>query len=304
MKNAVKNNVCPVCSSNSTRLISIYRSNRPFLSVDNLCKCDLCELVYCHPLPSDSELNDYYEGGLYYDIVSDPADKSFTDFSYKIAKSRLSLILRKVELSDEARVLDIGAGNGQFGRALKEISSETEYYALDPDPKCINSWGEWVDRKHGKLNEIERNSIDLVVMNQVLEHVTSPIEFIETIKGLLRLGGYLYTDVPNGDHRFKPTLEPHTLFFSITSLSRAVELAAMEMIYCDTAGMKIPRARTFFGHSIGSNQKLMLNPWKMHRRVNSVLRRIGVNLDEFSLFQSDRYGGDRNWIRCIARRID
>ena len=46
------------------------------------------------------------------------------------------------------------------------------------------------------LNSINRESIDLVVMNSVLEHLDSPIETLENVKKLLSADGMLFINVP------------------------------------------------------------------------------------------------------------
>ena len=58
-----------------------------------------------------------------------------------------------------------------------------------------------LDVRNGLLDdiapELERGSFDLVVMNHVLEHTTSPTDTLLTIKSLLKPGGAFVVEVPN-----------------------------------------------------------------------------------------------------------
>ena len=298
--------ICPVCESHKTVCESKFRSKRPFLECETVRGCRNCGVFFAHPIPSISELDSYYEGGLYYDIVSDPTSPDFVEFSYKISESRLRLISKEITLNHSLKVLDLGAGSGQFGKALKEMIPQITYHALDPDRQCYEFWGSWVDERFTYIDELLEETYDLIIMNQVLEHVSKPIEFLNRIFSLITTKGLLYIDVPNGDHRFKPSLEPHILFWSETSLRRACEIAGFDIVFCETAGMKLQRARTYFGYSNGSTSTSHLSPWHSVERFNSILRKWGISkgIDKFFLFQSDKYGGDRIWIRCIAQKIN
>ena len=40
-------------------------------------------------------------------------------------------------------------------------------------------------------------------------------------------------------------------------------------------------------------------------KINQMIRKIGLDqgFDTFKQFQADKYGGDRQWLRCIAQKI-
>ena len=41
-------------------------------------------------------------------------------------------------------------------------------------------------------------------------------------------------------------------------------------------------------------------------KVNQMMNKFGLPkaFDTFSQFQADQYGGERQWLRCIAQKID
>ena len=46
------------------------------------------------------------------------------------------------------------------------------------------------------------------------------------------------------------------------------------------------------------------NIWVYAEKVNRIFTKIGLPepFDTFLKFQSDKYGGDRQWLRCIAQK--
>ena len=74
------------------------------------------------------------------------------------------------------------------------------------------------------------------------------------------------------------------------------------MIFCCMAGMPHKQAKRFFNQQYFM-QKIR-NPWLYVAKINSLLHKIGLPqvFDTFQQFQADQYGGDRQWLRCIAQK--
>jgi len=299
----VRTNKCPLCGNSDGVFLSKYPGT--FLCCTELRKCKSCELVYSIDIPTNDELNKYYSNGLYYDKVSDPFHQDIVDFSRNLALVRLSLIGKTTDiLNKKCKTIDIGAGNASFGTALKINSNEATYVAVEPDANVRGNYGEWVDWQYSNIAEIEGDDYDLVVMNQVLEHVSNPVEFLQSICKLIKEQGYLYIDVPYKDYLFKPSVEPHLLFWSPKSMSFLIEKMGMKLIFCNTAGMPHEQAKRFF-HQSKLWDKIR-NPWLYANKLNQSLKKIGFPkmFDTFRQFQADQYGGDRQWLRCIAQIIN
>ena len=75
-----------------------------------------------------------------------------------------------------------------------------------------------------------------------------------------------------------------------------------KMIYYNTVGMPHSKAKVFF------NRKTILSklssPWLYANKINKLTRNLGLPplLDTFSQFEADQYGGERQWLRCIAQK--
>lgn len=126
-----------------------------------------------------------------------------------------------------ARWLDIGCGSGGIAAALAGHASQV--VGLDPQP-----WPQWVSlmQQHANLNLIQGGydtnavapgSIDVVVCNQVYEHVPDPVRLIRFIHTVLRPGGIVYFAGPN----LLFPVEPHTLWPFVHWLPRRFAVGLM-----------------------------------------------------------------------------
>ena len=294
--------LCPVCRSNNIIYFRKY-GDIDFLTCKTLKKCNVCELIFANPLPSNEDLNSYYSSGLYYDKVGDPFNHEILEFSYKLSKTRLELINKKIDNDWNKNVLDIGAGSAQIGKILLDKFPDSMYDAVEPDKAITNQWGSWVENHFDSIDKVN-NTYNLIILNQVLEHINNPIEFLESLYRLIKNNGYLYIDVPYKDYLFKPSIEPHLLFWNKKSISFALSKTGFQLAFCDTAGMLHKQAKIFFNHL--SLLEKIKNPWSYANKINCMMSifRLPQIFDTFRRFQADQYGGDRQWLRCIAQKVD
>ena len=294
--------ICPLCQSDDNEFVSSYPGT--FLSCKELLQCKNCELIFADKLPSKKELDEYYSTGLYYDKVSDPYNPEFLEFSLKLSRSRLNLINSKININEKPRIVDIGAGNAILGIALKECYDEADYDVVEPDKEVRSKYGNWVNKQFSNISELKIGNYDLVFMNQVLEHVPDPLGFLVSVEKLLKPEGYVYIDVPYLDYLFKPSIEPHLLFLNKKSVSVLLEKTRFKTIFCDTAGMMHSQARMFFRKQ--SFKTKIVDHQKYKLKVNQIMNkfRIPIAFDTFRQFQSDHYGDERQWLRCIAQKIN
>ena len=294
---------CPLCSSidKSTRICDYPGS---FLNCTELVQCSECELIFATPVPSTSELNNYYSSGLFYDKTLNPFKPDFLYFSLELAKSRLRLISNYVDFAYNLKVIDIGAGNAQFSAALNELNYECVYDAVEPDVGVAGQYGELVNDHFNEINQVKKNTYDLAVLNQVLEHVSDPVDFLSSVAERIKTGGYVYIDVPYKDYIFKPSVEPHILFWTQGSLKYLAEIIGLKFLFCDTAGMPHRNAKSIF-HVQTSIQKLS-NPWLYQAKINRLFKKSGLPkpFNTFPQFQSDLYGGERQWLRCLVQKTN
>ena len=294
---------CPACASCHTEIsASGYNQQVSFESVASLGKCRDCGLVFANPMPSEGDLERYYKKQ-YSDDFHSNFWGDFTYHSTQAAKSRIQLISRFISLKDNLRCLDIGAGNGVFGKTLKEIAPSTTYDAVEPGEALRKGWGDWVGNAYASIHDAEKESYSLITLNQVLEHVRQPFSFLQHISEYLVKRGILFLEVPHRDDLYKSWVGPHILFWEERSLVSVLGKTGMDIVFCKSAGMQRDEARKFLAKS--SMIRKAISPWHWALLINKGLASVGVKkrINTFKKFQSDTYGEDRQWLRCIARKM-
>jgi ubiquinone/menaquinone biosynthesis C-methylase UbiE len=100
------------------------------------------------------------------------------------------------------RVLDVGGGLGADLATVHDAAPGAELYAVESNHHYANALRKaGVTVTHGDLERsrlpFEDESIDLVVANQILEHVKEVFWILHEISRVLKVGGHLFIGVPN-----------------------------------------------------------------------------------------------------------
>jgi ubiquinone/menaquinone biosynthesis C-methylase UbiE len=164
-------------------------------------QCGSCGLVYLNPRPDISELERIYpphyhsfdfsrnEFGLIYGIRS------------LLETSRLLRYCRG--LSDNARILDLGCGDGFHLQLLKKNGNPTwRLEGVDREIRAVRvAEAKGLVVHHGAIEELglDENRYDAVLMIMTIEHVTNPEKVLETINRILVPGGRLVIVTDNTD---------------------------------------------------------------------------------------------------------
>lgn len=153
------------------------------------------DMLMTHPQPSLEKLPSYYESVDY--ISHTDGNKSLFEKMYQFVKgialkNKLKLINSQ---SSKGRILDIGAGVGDFLSVAKNDGWET--IGVEPSDKAKT-----IARNKGvsfveNLSELESNSFDVITMWHVLEHVPDLENQIKELKRLIKPKGTVIIAVPN-----------------------------------------------------------------------------------------------------------
>jgi SAM-dependent methyltransferase len=149
-----------------------------------------------------------------------------------------NLINKTTDSLDAVRVAEVGAGYGHLGKLL-QFNSRVEYVGFELSDKradfcAVNG----LDVRKESFPET-RSEYDVVVLDNVLEHVLNPSELILTISNSLKEGGSVVIIVPNRHdiRRFLPQWRQrhywqphcHISMFSIKDINRMCEGAKLEL---------------------------------------------------------------------------
>jgi SAM-dependent methyltransferase len=125
-------------------------------------------------------------------------------------------LIKRINLPERAKVLDIGAGEGAFSQRLVDEGF---------DVKAVDSWDDRfrasAEFQHVDLNtdfpDKWTNAFDLVVAIEVIEHLRDPRHFISNCLKVLKPNGYLLLTSPNPENwlsRLKFLRTGYFLWFS------------------------------------------------------------------------------------------
>ncbi len=194
---------CCVCDSADAEIIGTGKDFEYQTSDDifTAMQCKTCGLVYLNPRPDVSE----------FDIIYPPTYHAF-DFSeeefgfvHKV-RSRLEanrLLALCKSLGDDAKILDVGCGDGFHLRLLRDFGNKNwTLEGLDASEKAVeaaNKSGIKVHLGTAENNDLPENTYDLAFLIQTIEHVEKPHQVLPAICRVLKPNGKLVIVTDNTD---------------------------------------------------------------------------------------------------------
>jgi len=112
-----------------------------------------------------------------------------------------SNFLHLLENGNSAKLLDLGCGPGEFTAKCAERIGTSDVYGVEIDDESIDkAESRGVKCIRADLNNrlpIDSGCFDVVISNQVLEHLVNCDIFIEEIQRILKPGGYAVVSTEN-----------------------------------------------------------------------------------------------------------
>lgn len=164
-------------------------------------QCRRCALVYLNPRPDISEFAAIYPPTYH---AFDFSEKDF-GVVYKIRARLEAKRLLSVcgNLPPDARILDVGCGDGFHLKLLREYGAKTwTLEGVDVDERAVRMAEKSGLKIHaGSVEELNlpENSYDLALMIQTIEHLEKPVEILAAVKRVLKPGGRLMIVTDNTD---------------------------------------------------------------------------------------------------------
>ena len=199
----------------------------------NVYRCKKCQVSFIE----DTLPQDYYDSPQYREDYNDTIDINTFYKEYdnndtsKISRIGLHAFRNKV-------VADFGTAAGTFLQTIHSIAKYT--IAIEPSMhfhETLKKTNQYVF-SYGKDLVESGNKIDVATSFDVIEHVSSPIEYLKEIFVSLNKGGVLYLKTPNFDdilHELLPESydsfnyrTAHLFYFDKSSLDFALKEAGFE----------------------------------------------------------------------------
>lgn len=189
---------CPICGSQQNKTALSCSDHTVSQEEFKISECSNCGFWFTNPIPDEEIIGDYYQSEDY--ISHSNTSKDLISKVYKAVRGYT--IQKKLKLvksyTESGKLLDIGCGTGEFLSACKEGGFDC--LGIEPDngarSMAIKNHGLEV-KEEKALSKIKEDSIDVVTMWHVLEHVYHLQERISTIKNILSSNGTVIIAVPN-----------------------------------------------------------------------------------------------------------
>ena len=157
---------------------------------------NVLDMLITNPQPNHDNIGKYYDSPNY--LSHTDANKSLFEKLYQVVKNialknKLNLINNLS--SSKGKILDIGAGTGDFLSYIKQNGWQT--IGVEPNQKARKIAEDKGVYFVDDANSLEDHTFDVITMWHVLEHVPDLDKQISELKRLLKPEGTLIVAVPN-----------------------------------------------------------------------------------------------------------
>jgi 2-polyprenyl-3-methyl-5-hydroxy-6-metoxy-1,4-benzoquinol methylase/ribosomal protein S27E len=189
---------CPAC--NSDKFVPTYKK----FGLDYV-SCNNCGTLYINPRPSPEVLEKCYKESdvyAYWDKYIFPSsEKARREKMFKPRVDKLLEFCKKYNIATDS-ILEVGAAYGTFCEEMTSKNVFKRIVAIEPTPglaqTCRNKNIETIESPVEKVSFPEDKKFDVVVSFEVIEHLFSPVDFINQCKHFLKPGGLFVATCPNG----------------------------------------------------------------------------------------------------------
>lgn len=194
--------ICNNCGSDSYEEIATSKDfeyetcNNEFTFV----RCTSCGLVYLQNRPCTSELSVIYPPDYipyHFNEYLGPLIAGFRNF---VQKSKIQAIAHYAQ--PECTIIDVGCGSGELLRIAKKLG-DSSWHLIGVDfaeEAMINLKRFNIEGRQGRFETMswEKSLLpQVIVMNQVIEHLDDPFQVVACAFDLLQPGGVLIIETPS-----------------------------------------------------------------------------------------------------------
>ena len=220
---------CPLCGP--TPGTTLRQDFDPF----HVVTCNNCGLVFLSPRLTEKAILKLYADEAYY--VSEVAGQGYDEY-LEVRPNWIRTFTRRLEeigkYQPPGKALDIGCGPGFFLEAAH--AKGYDVYGLDPSDYIVKVAREKFGGRiqHGVIETANypANEFDLVVAFDTFEHIYRPLEWLESIRHILKPGGLIAMTTPDptsllarisGRGWVSYKLPEHVFYWSPITVRRALE---------------------------------------------------------------------------------
>ncbi len=181
---------CPACGSDSPRRLH----EREFLNRRwTLAHCASCGQHFTSPTPTEADLRAFYAGDYHGELRTEGGSEAAFGEKYRRYADTLARHLQS------GRVVDVGCSTGLLVRLLCDRGYQAEGVELNQQSAA---WGsaQYGVRIHTQTLDncgFAQESLDAVLLTDVLEHTRHPMEFLRSVARFLAPNGLVMVTFPD-----------------------------------------------------------------------------------------------------------
>lgn len=191
---------CPLCQQEAQSLYKAVKDHTVSQQDFEIQHCESCALAWTHPMPSAAEIGPYYKAESY--ISHTNTKKGLMNRMYHIIRAnmlfkKVKMIERHLKVSGKTTV-DVGAGTGYFVKTLGLFKANATGFEPDADARAVaKNENDLQLQPIEALFDVPEQSVDLISMWHVMEHVHEVDRYFEHYHKILKSDGLLVIAVPN-----------------------------------------------------------------------------------------------------------
>ena len=228
---------CPLCKGQSKVIDKCSTINPDSDLLLDLRECEECKHWFIYPIPSQEHLNTLYQTSSPFVVphyYPDAMRAQSTDYSGEKVVYDSVLPYSDPMKNSSFNYLEIGIGSGHL---FHYIGSRAKVaYGVEPGPWVIKN----NERVVKDITLIPRYiSFDVIIANDVLEHVVSPLSMLKTISEMANPGSVIHCTFPNKDSLKARLMKKrwdmirpygHLHYFSAKSIQKIFNQAGFEIV--------------------------------------------------------------------------
>lgn len=273
---------CLICNSKEVKNLFSFKAKDEIEY--EIYKCKRCGLHFGNPIPilTDDAVHEIYSSEYFKNYYSKNVEIEDVDQSarlYKTYEKQYSIFEKSIIRKSGLSVLDVGCGDGKFLEIFKKHGWKC--YGIEPASYARELLKkkklECLDVKFLDIHD-KNESFDLILMDNVIEHVDFPGPYIKKAYELLNKEGLLIIKTPNSGS-IKDNIE--TIILRILSRRQSNNIMAwIKKRY----GMGTGRV-----HRYGNLHPPIHNCIFNKKSISWILNTVGFNKEDIDVYNASIY---------------
>ncbi|MFA4850930.1 MAG: class I SAM-dependent methyltransferase [Bacteroidales bacterium] len=187
--------ICRYCKEEKTE--QLFETVDIFQQNWKICKCRICNAFFLSPIPTDEQLKLAYDSA-YYGEGENKFVFSIEKFIDHFRRKKAKYIA--AQIPENAKVLDLGCGNGRFLHHLS-VFGNFDLHGIEMEGVSAERAAKVKEIKL-KVKPLSQSdypddTFDAITLFHVFEHIDNPEETLGIIKNILKKDGLFVVSFPN-----------------------------------------------------------------------------------------------------------